>query len=76
MTPKQFYRKYRDSDKTRLERLCKDAETSLGNFQQIAVSGGHIGKKLAKRLAEASGGEMSILEILYPEDYEGEENAA
>lgn len=70
MTPAQFYSAYKDSDRQRIEAVCSVAGTSFANFQQIAIAGGSVGKGLAKRLAEASGDEMTILEILYPEDYE------
>tara|TARA_R110000772_G_scaffold58539_1_gene132486 strand:- start:15872 stop:16096 length:225 start_codon:yes stop_codon:yes gene_type:complete len=70
MTPNQFYNTYKDADRAKIESVCLAANTTVGNFQQIAVAKGSVGKALAKRLADASGGEMSILEILYPEDYE------
>jgi len=71
MTPSQYYREYREKDRAKIEAVCKAAETSFGNFQQIALAGGSCGKALARRLATASKGEMTELEILYPEDYEG-----
>ena len=66
MTPKQFY-----YSKSREEVLavCKEAKTNLANFKQIVI-GGSVGKGLAQRLSESSGGEMSELEILYPERFE------
>lgn len=70
MTPKQFYSAYKDSDREKIVRVCRAAQTSFDNFKQIAISKGAVGKTLAKRISESSGGEMSILEILYPEDYE------
>lgn len=70
MTPKQFYVAYKDADRGRIDRVCGAAGTTFLNFQQIALADGAVGKQLAKRLSEASEGEMSVLEILYPEDYE------
>ena len=67
MTPKKFYR---SAQKPHVEEVCKAAGTSLGNFKQIALSGGSCGKRLAEKLAQASRGAMTELEILYPERYE------
>lgn len=72
MTPKQFYRA---NDRERIEAVCREANTSFANFQQIALAGGSVGKALAKRLHLASDGEMGVLEILYPEDYEEQATA-
>jgi len=69
MTPSQFYKTYKDADRERIAFVCKKAGTSLENFKQIALGHGGAGKQLAKRLAVASDNEMSLLEILYPEDY-------
>ena len=67
MTPNQFYLSV---SRERLRSLCKEARTSVGNFQQIALAGGSVSARLAERLAKASGGEMTEMEILYPERYE------
>jgi hypothetical protein len=69
MTPKQYYRTYKDIAPEKIEAVCKAADTSLANFKQIAIANGSVGKQLAKKLAQASRNEMSVLEILYPEDY-------
>jgi len=53
-----------------VERVCRDARTTFLNFRQIALAGGSVGKLLAERLARASGGLMTEMEILYPERYE------
>lgn len=74
MTPKQYWQHYLDSDRPRIESMCKAAGTTFANFQQIAMAGGAVGRALAKRLQSASDEEMTVLEILYPEDYE--ENTA
>ena len=70
MTPNQFWKTYFHNDRARIQRICKKAGTSVANFQQIALANGAVGRVLAKKLSIASGGEMSILEILYPEDYQ------
>ncbi|MFI2810161.1 hypothetical protein [Microbulbifer sp. JSM ZJ756] len=67
MTPRQFYY---DRSKEEVEALAKRAGTTFGNFKQIAIARGSVGKKLAERLARASGGLISELEALYPERYE------
>lgn len=70
MTPKQFYHSYKSQSRAYIEYVCKSAGTSYANFQQIAIARGAVGKRLAKRLAEASQGQMTAMEILYPEDFE------
>lgn len=66
MTPTEYY--YSKS-KQEIESLVEAAGTSFGNFKQIAVANGNVSKVLAERLAIASSGEMTELEILYPERY-------
>jgi hypothetical protein len=66
MTPKQFYYSKPRED---VLAVCDKAKTNFANFKQI-VAGGSVGKSLAQRLAESSDGEMSELEILYPERFE------
>jgi hypothetical protein len=65
MTPYKFYK---SNPKERIEAVCLDAETTFGNFQQIALANGNVSARLAKRLEMASGGEMSLEEILFPSD--------
>lgn len=67
MTPREFYRL---NSKDRVEAVALQAGTTLANFQQI-VFGGSVSRHLAKRLADASGGEMTRDEILYQAEYEG-----
>lgn len=67
MTPTEFYQ---SRSKREVEALAKAAGTSFGNFKQIAIAGGNVGKALAERLSIASGGLMSEMEILYPERYQ------
>lgn len=68
MTPKQFYKKYLSGDKARLEAVARDAGTTFGNFKQIAIADGSVSAKMAKALEKASGGEMTLNEILFPEE--------
>ena len=75
MTPTQFYKANLSANRQKIIDVCLAAETSFANFQQIATAGGSVGKTMAKKLAEASAGEMSVLEILYPEDYENNDAA-
>lgn len=67
MTPTEFYQ---SRSKREVEALAKAAGTSFGNFKQIAIAGGNVGKSLAERLSVASGGLMSEMEILYTERYQ------
>lgn len=73
MTPKQFYQSV---DRVRLEEVCEAARTTVANFKQIARASGSVGKSLAERLARASDGQMTELEILYPERYQLEKDVA
>jgi Mg-chelatase subunit ChlD len=73
MTPRQFYK---NKPKADVQAVAKRAGTSFGNFQQIALAGGSVGRSLAERLCRASGGEMTELEILYPERYEEQGKSA
>ena len=63
MTPYNFYK---SNEKSRIEQVCKEAGTTFGNFQQIALADGSVSARLAKRLEEASGGAMTLSEILFP----------
>lgn len=67
MTPIQFYQ---TKPKERVKQVAEAAKTTFGNFKQIALAGGSVGKELAERLAQASNGDMSELEILYPERFQ------
>ena len=67
MTPRSFY--YAKPKET-LERVAREANTTFGNFKQIAIAGGSCSPDLAARLADASGGEMTEMEILYPQRFE------
>lgn len=66
MTPLQFLDSYPIEDVTS---VVEQAGTNLANFKQIARYNGGCGRKLAKSLAEASQNRMTLLEILYAEDY-------
>lgn len=65
MTPNKFYK---ENSKIRIESVCTEAETTFGNFQQIALANGSVSKNLAARLQTASDNEMTIMEILFPDD--------
>lgn len=65
MTPKQYIKKH---GWPKVEKVVKEAGTTVNNFRAITWSGGSVSSRLAKRLEEASGGEMTVLDILFPED--------
>lgn len=65
MTPRQFYK---TQPKDRVREVAERAGTTFENFKQIAIAGGSVSSRLAKALADTSDGEMSILEILFPND--------
>lgn len=69
MTPLSFYRTY---GADRCKEVAEAAKTNLDNFRQI-MYGGSVSSKLAKRIADASNGEMSLEEILFPSDDEKQE---
>lgn len=66
MTPNEFYY---SQPRVLIESVVRAAGTSFGNFKQIAIANGNVSKVLAEKLAIASGGLMTELEILYPERY-------
>lgn len=66
MTPSEFYN---SKPKELVESVAIAAGTSFGNFKQIALANGNVSRVLAEKLAIASKGEMTELEILYPERY-------
>ncbi len=72
MTPNEFYY---SKTKDEVEAVAIAAGTSFGNFKQIAIASGNVSKLLAERLAQASNGEMTELEILYPKRYEKKASA-
>ncbi len=65
MTPRDFYYKYLKADKSRLIKVAEQAGTTFANFIQIARHDGSCSPKLAERLARASDGEMTVIEILF-----------
>lgn len=67
MTPRDFYY---SNPKEVIEAVVLASGTSYGNFKQIAIANGNVSKVLAEKLAVASGGVMTELEILYPERYQ------
>lgn len=68
MTANQFYKKHFKDNREHLLKVIEEAGTTLGNFQQIACHNGSIGAKLAKRLQQSSGNEMTVTELLFPDD--------
>ena len=54
-------------DRQKILDMCEKAKTSVSNFRQIALYDGAVSKDLAERLAEASDGEMTASEIMFPE---------
>jgi hypothetical protein len=71
MTPNQFYKQYSEANPKKLARVVEASGTNMANFKQIALHNGAVSRKLAKKLADASKGEMSILEILFPDQRVG-----
>ena len=67
MTLKQFLRSRSEQE---VDTLAKAAKTSSANLKQIAFYGSAVGKKLAERIATASDGMITELEVLYPERFE------
>lgn len=68
MTPKQFYKAHLSSNKSHIEKVATDAGTTFENFKQIAIANGSVSARLAKRLQASSDGEMTLAEILFPDD--------
>lgn len=71
MTPEHYFKSHR---RDVVEAVCKEAETTFSNFQQIALYGGSVSSRLAKRLEASSGEEMTVSEILFPDDHPGDTN--
>lgn len=67
MTPRQFYNTH---PKEVVEAMALKAGTNLANFKLIALYGGACSKHLARSLADASNNEMTLEEILFPEEHE------
>ena len=67
MTPSEFYK---ENPEEIVAKVATEAKTTLSNFKHIALFNGSVGKALAARLADASNGKMTELEILYPERYQ------
>jgi len=66
MTPRQFYYSL---PKEHVQRVAEASGTTFANFKQIAIASGSVSKDLAAKLAEHSGGDMTEMEILYPERF-------
>jgi hypothetical protein len=72
MTPREFWK---TKPAETIGRVCDRAGTSLLNFQQIACYRGSVSARLAARIAKASDGEMTEMEILFPERFEDDQAA-
>lgn len=67
MTPRQYWEAHTEKE---VRATCRKAKTNYANFRLIALYDGSVSARLAERLAKASGGEMTEIEILYSERYE------
>lgn len=65
MTPKTFLDQY---GKPEAERVAKAARTNYAYFSQIAYGHRRASSALARRLAQESGGRMTEMDILYPDE--------
>ena len=72
MTPREFWK---TKPAEAIGRVCDRAGTSLLNFQQIACYRGSVSARLAAKIAKASDGEMTEMEILFPERFEDDQAA-
>jgi len=70
MTPYQYYK---SKKKDIVENMAIRAGTTHANFKQIALVGG-VGPKLARELEITSNGEMTLREILFPEEFTEKDN--
>lgn len=48
------------------DQVCRKAKTKLSYFRQCALGHRHFSRNLAQKLSAASGGEMSVMELLFP----------
>lgn len=67
MTPKKFW-EHTNGDTKERERVARDADTTLANLRHIALYRGGCSAPLARRLEIASGGRMTVLEILFSDE--------
>lgn len=73
MTPRQFFDGH---PKGYVKYVAEKAGTNYANFKMIARHNGGVSRALAKRLAESSDNCMTRDEILFPEEYETDTEAA
>lgn len=73
MTPKRYLK---SRTKAEVEAVVSAAGTNFANFKQIALWGGACSADLARRLSAASGGAMSLEDILFREERDQDESAA
>lgn len=67
MTPKKFW-EHTSGNKEERHRVANDAGTTLANLRYIALYNGGCSAPLARRLEIASGGQMTVLEILFSDE--------
>ena len=72
MTPRQFWQ---STAPEAVASVAKDAGTTPDNFKQIALYGGSCSARLARRLAEASDGLMTLEDILFRDERDRESAA-
>lgn len=65
MSPREYWQA---CSETEIKAFCEKAKTSVENFRQIAQFGGHVSGAMAARFKQASGGMMSLDDILTPVD--------
>ncbi len=64
MTPRTYFQTHSPEH---VEKMAKLAGTNFNNFRLIALYDGACSKHMAEKLETASDGEMTILEILFPD---------
>lgn len=67
MTPNEYLN---STSRKKIEQMVQKANTTYRNFRMIAAYGGACSAPLARRLELASNFEMTLREILFPEEYE------
>lgn len=69
MTPRRFWELTEKNTAERV-RVAEDAKTTLANLRCIALYEGSCSAPLARRLEIASGGRMTVMEILFSGEIE------
>lgn len=73
MTPRQFFHSVPEAE---FDRVALAAGTKPINLKHIALWGGACSAELARRLSEASDGQMSLEDILFRKERDAESNPA